>query len=335
MNSLSATSPRLARASPRIEYRQLVRGQELPPDVLLAVGFGDAAPRGPRRVRVALEPLRGAGLTEVWRAQGAVVSGETDGVRFSHDDHFLAALVEVDERQHGGITAAAEHAYRLMAAFQSGSAFPHLLRTWNYFDAINEGGGEAERYRGFCTGRVSGRVAGAAPDPAQHPAATVIGRQDGDRVLQIYWLAGREPGLALENPRQVSAYQYPRQYGETAPTFSRGMLVTPQLLMISGTASIVGHASRHLDDVRAQAREILVNLDSLLTRARQQAPALPERIGPHTVIKAYLRRRDDLPALEEVLRERLPGDAPLLVLHGDVCREELLVEFDSLVYVGG
>lgn len=326
MNPVPATTPRLVRATPQVEYRRLAPGQELPDDALFVVDF--ACGRGASgRVHVALEPLAGAGLSEIWRATGAVASGESRGIRYRHDDHFLAGVIEVDEWQHGGIAPATAAAYRDIAAFQSTAAFPHMLRTWNYFDAINDGDGDAERYRGFCSGRVRGL---GTPRQPQHPAATVIGRRDGVRMLQVYWLAGREPGMALENPRQVSAYLYPPEYGATAPTFSRAMLVTPKLLLISGTASIVGHASRHRGDASAQSREIVVNLESLLARARQCAPSLPDRIGERTLIKAYVRNARDLPVVEAALRERLPPQAPLLALHGDVCRKDLLVEFDCL-----
>lgn len=332
MKSVPAKSPRLARASPRFEYRRLDRSEDLEDDVLFAVGFGAATAVGSRRVRIALEALTGADLTEVWLANGTVISGQAGAVRFSHDDHFLAGVIEVDERHHGGIGAAAADAYRAIAAFQSSSAFPHLLRTWNYFAAINDGAGEHERYRGFCAGRVAGL---AEMSQLQHPAATVIGTHGDAGILQVYWLAAREPGVALENPRQVSAYRYPRQYGETSPTFSRAMLVTPHVLMISGTASIVGHSSLHRDDARAQVREILVNLDSLLERARQQSSSLPARFGNGALVKAYVRRSQDQAIVSEVLDERLPAEAPRLVLHGDVCRSELLVELDCVVYAGG
>ena len=263
--------------------------------------------------------------------RGSVVFGESAGVRFSHDDHFLAGVIEVTEREHGGITGAAAHAYRVMASFQRSCGFPHVLRTWNYFERINFGAGDTERYRAFC----SGRVAGLCEAGWQHPAATVIGTRGDEGMLQVYWLAGRERGIALENPRQVSAYRYPRQYGETAPTFSRAMLVTPELLLISGTASIVGHASRHRDDVRAQVREIFANLDSLLARAHARAPLLPESLGSQTLVKVYLRNRADLRNVNQALRERLPASQPFLILHGDVCRAELLVELDCLAYAGG
>lgn len=332
MNPAPTSDPRLGRASPRIEYQRFAAGQPLPENVLLAIEFGEEAGAAPGRVRVPLAVLAGHGLTEVWLAQGPVVAGERGGVRFRSDDHFLAGVIEVPEAGHGGIEGATVFAYRAIADFQATSRFPHLLRTWNYFDDINRDEADTERYRDFCSGRVAGL---AGVQQQHHPAATVIGGSDGARVLRVYWLAGRQPGVALENPRQVSAYRYPREYGETAPTFSRAMLVTPELLMISGTASIVGHASRHHADAPAQAHEIIANLDSLLERAHSHAPGLPTRIGARTLIKAYVRHREDLPVVERILRERLPPEIPLLVLRGDVCRQELLVEFDCVAYAGG
>jgi chorismate lyase/3-hydroxybenzoate synthase len=303
-------------------------GCELPANVLFAVTFGARQSiASSRALRVPLEPLAGVGLVELWHAHGEVVTGVDGKIRHAADDHFLAGVIEVDEREHGGILDATSFAYRELARFQQNSCFPHLLRTWNYFDAINRGTGDSERYREFCSGRVSGLE--CLPQ-IQHPAATVIGRRDGDPVLQVYWLAGRRPGIALENPRQLSAYHYPRQYGLTAPTFSRAMLVAPDTLMISGTASIVGHASQHAGSVAAQVDEILANLASLLNRAHAQAPGLPATFGSNSLIKVYVRNREDLSTVEDKLRAQLPRDASILVLHGDVCRADLLVEFDCL-----
>jgi chorismate lyase/3-hydroxybenzoate synthase len=128
----------------------------------------------------------------------------------------------------------------------------------------------------------------------------------------------------------MAAYNYPRQYGPSTPTFSRAMLVAPGLLMISGTASIVGHASRHAGSTQAQLAEIFSNLDSLLMRAHSHDPSLPARFGRGTLIKAYLRDRNDADFVERELRARLPADTPFVVLVGDVCRADLLLELDCL-----
>ena len=162
------------------------------------------------------------------------------------------------------------------------------------------------------------------------PAATCIGRRDGDRTVQVYWLAGRAPGLPLENPRQVSAYRYPREYGPTPPSFSRAMLASDRLVMISGTASIVGHASRHRGDVRAQLDETFANLANVLQRAAAAAPGITSRLGAESLLKIYLRDESLLPEVHAFLRERVPSQTQYIVLHADVCRAELLVEIDCL-----
>jgi chorismate lyase/3-hydroxybenzoate synthase len=324
----STAFPRLSTVAPRIEYLPLDPGRALPADVLFAVQFGASdAPVPARCARVRLEPLAGAGLTEVWYANGPVRTGFDGQIRFAADDHHLAAAIEVDEREHGGIARAAAYVYSRIAQFQLTSRYRHLQRIWNYLDDINQGDGDEERYRLFCSGRSEGfKLLGLE----RYPAATAIGRRDGSRVLQVYWLAGREPGIALENPRQISAYKYPRKYGPTPPAFSRAMLVAPDLLMISGTASIVGHASQHAGSVERQTAEIFSNLDSLLTRARAHAPALPSRFDGNTLIKAYLRNREHLGYVEEQLRQRLPPGTPVLALLGDVCRADLILELDCL-----
>jgi chorismate lyase/3-hydroxybenzoate synthase len=320
--------PSLNPLGPRISYLHLAAGDALPSDALFAVTFGAHPPIvSPRVVRLNLQPLAGAGLTEVWHATGNVVCGVQGAIRHTADDHFLSAVIEVDEREHGGMLAAATFAYRTIARFQAHSRFPHLLRTWNYFDAINRGVGDSERYREFCSGRVAG-LDGMVQ--VHHPAATVIGRSDGDPTLQVYWLAGRHAGIALENPRQLSAYHYPHQYGPTSPTFSRAMLVAPDTLMISGTASIVGHASQHAESAAAQVDEILVNLVRLLQSANALAPALPTGFSTGSLIKAYIRNRRDLPMVDDKLRRTLPDGTRYMILEGEVCRSELLVEFDCV-----
>jgi chorismate lyase/3-hydroxybenzoate synthase len=324
-----ATSLRAA-PTPRIEYRQFDAHTPLPSDVLCAVAFGDAPVRhdDPRCVRVALKPLRGAGLMEVWHANGPVSFGFDGALRYAADADHLLGAIEVDERQHGGIAGAAEYAYAALGRLVDSSSHPHLLRIWNYLDEINRGGGDDERYKLFCVGRAAGWRSYTRGE--SYPAATCIGRRDGNPILQVYCLAGRAPGLPLENPRQTSAFRYPRQYGVVAPSFSRAMLVSDRLVMISGTASIVGHASRHPGNARAQLEETLTNLSNVLQRAAGIAPGITPRLGAESLLKIYLRDEALLPEVESLVRAHLPAQTPLLILHADICRAELLVEADCL-----
>jgi chorismate lyase / 3-hydroxybenzoate synthase len=316
-------------AAPNLSHATLAPGSILPPDALAAVAFGDAPSEtcDPRCIRVKLEPLLGHRVVEVWRTPGRVETGRAGLVRFAADADHLAGLIELDEREHGGLAAAAERAYSAIHRFQTSSAHPHLLRVWNYFDAINRGVADSERYKQFCLGRARGLASCPA---GRYPAATAIGRRDGEPRLQVFWLAGRTAGAPLENPRQVSAYHYPRRYGPAAPTFARAMLVAHRLLLISGTASIVGHASRHADSLTAQIDESLANLQSLLAHATAVAPAIPPRWGERTLFKVYLR--DGAAAHEAAahLARSLPAGAQYLILEADICRSELLVEIDCV-----
>ena len=293
-------------------------------DVLAVIGFGAAPLDDPRLLQLGLTRLDPAApVFEVWRGSSPVECGRQGELRWSRNDEYLYFAIELDETAHGGIDAAAEHAYRTICAFVEDSATPHFLRLWNYLDAINLGAGDDERYRLFCSGRARGMDARMH---ASYPAATAIGRQDGVRVLQVYGLAARHAGTPVENPRQTSAWRYPRQYGPTAPTFARGMRSAATQLLISGTAAVVGHASRHHADLVAQIDETLANLRSLLGEVDERRTDLGER----TLLKVYVRDPADAARVAASLREQLPALADLLVLSGDICRSELLVEVDGV-----
>ncbi|KAF1723703.1 MAG: pteridine-dependent deoxygenase [Pseudoxanthomonas sp.] len=307
-------------------------------ETLAVFGFGALAPSSaaiddPRYLHVPLSPLREAAAPyEVWRSAGPVATGREGAIRYSHDGALMFGVLEWEEPD-GGILHASAHAYAALVAFWRDSDYPHLLRIWNYFDAITLGEGDGERYRQFCVGRVQGL---GDVDTRTLPAATAIGSRDGRRVLQVYWLAAREPGLPLENPRQVSAYRYPREYGPQSPTFARALLPpSPRVpLLLSGTASIVGHASQHADSLRAQLDETLTNLDSLLGAARERAPTLSPHLDGTSRLKVYVRDAADADAVAAQLEARLGTRVPWLMLHADVCRRELLVEIEGMHGVG-
>src|SRR5690606_26521212 len=299
-------------------------------DVLAVLGFGTVPLHDdPRYLRVPLMP-HGDAPFEVWHAAGPVEHGRDGDIQWATDGHLTFGAIEVDEARLGGITAAAEHAYARMTAFVGASDTPHLLRVWNYLDAITLGEGDAERYREFCIGRARGL---GDFDVRRLPAATAIGRCDDARVVQVYWLAARVPGTPVENPRQVSAYRYPRQYGPQQPSFARAMLPPPgsaMPLLLSGTASVVGHATAHVGELLAQLDETFNNFDALVGAARARQPALPPRFGPGTRLKVYVRDRDDLAAVADALDRRLGDAVPRVVLHAAICRRELAVEIDGV-----
>ena len=301
------------------------------PRLLAVFGFGDQAPfahHDPRYLHVAL-PAMAQSPFECWRVDGPVRSGRTAGIAWSEDGQLQFGALEVPDAGGDDIEAAAAQAYARLQDWLAASDYPHPLRLWNYLDAITAGDGDDERYRRFCVGRAQG--IGRALAPAELPAATAIGHPAPTGRLQLYWLAAKTPGTPLENPRQVQAWRYPRQYGPQAPGFARALLPATDAmpLLVSGTAAVVGHASLHGDSLEAQFGEILANLGSLVDAARAVRPGLPDRPGTSTRLKVYVRDRDALPTVEAMLQQRLPG-VPRLLLHGHVCRRELAVEIDGV-----
>ncbi|HMX11830.1 MAG TPA: hypothetical protein PKE61_13070, partial [Burkholderiaceae bacterium] len=153
--------------------------------------------------------------------------------------------------------------------------------------------------------------------------------------LTVYFLAGRQPVTPIENPRQVSAYRYPSRYGPAAPSFSRAALADlgggGLGLFISGTASIVGHETEHLGDVRAQTRETLTNLRTVCEVASQRTGRLFRVEELELVV--YLRHPADLAAVRDELAGALGADSPALrsaiVVQADICRADLLVEIEA------
>ncbi|HEY0683539.1 MAG TPA: hypothetical protein VGD45_14485 [Steroidobacter sp.] len=326
-------------AALRVAYQPLHGAQtEIPTGVLAAIRFGSelgeaGAGTDTLTIDVGLDPLHGPSdapaWAELWFATGPVRTGRWSDsaasvpahVRYAHDEHYLFAVIELDEREHGGILLTAEHAYAAIRRFQQQSRFAHLLRMWNYMDAINEGAGDMERYRQFCVGR--GRGLGEVSQ--SYPSATAIGRQRPDHILQVFWLAGIAPGRSLENPRQVSAYHYPRIHGPVSPTFARALVAPDDTLLISGTASIVGHVSQHHDDAMAQLEETVRNLGSFAPHVSRSRTA-----ESRDLLKVYVRDPALTPHLVERLGQLYP-DSDIIFVAADICRRELLLEIEAVV----
>jgi chorismate lyase / 3-hydroxybenzoate synthase len=339
MHSFSREQPADAPpATLRVAYQPLDGMNAVPAGALAILRFGakaaasDGDPTNadliiaPLIIDVGLEPLHGPPTAELWFAGGPVRTGQWSDsygvrIRYAHDSHYLFAVVEVDERDHGGILLTAERAYAAIQGFQQQSAFPHLLRMWNYMDAINEGAGDMERYRQFCVGRSRGLGAGTQG----YPSATAVGRQRPDNLLQVFWLAGNVPGKAVENPRQVSAYHYPRIHGPVSPTFARALVAPDETVLISGTASIVGHVSQHHDNPMEQLEETVRNITALTPHVKRGTESTGKQ-----VLKVYVRDPALTPEIVARLSQLYPNSECLLVA-ADICRRELLLEIEAVL----
>jgi len=246
------------------------------------------------------------------------------------DDQLRMLVMSEPDDPDADAAQSAERMYRRLVEQLRGSEFGYPLRLWNYFPAINQGRGDRERYRRFCIGR--GRALEAAGlEDARMCAATAIGGREA--IMQLVALVGKKPGVSIENPRQVSAWNYPKSYGPRQPAFARATgirLVDDRVgLLISGTASVVGHDTAHVGDVLAQTDEAVSNLAALLAEAASDLdrPGLA-RFGEEAAARVYVRDAADWPAVYNRLRQHWPSLA-LAGFQGDICRRNLLMEIEA------
>lgn len=313
--------------APRLEYRSDPHAP-IPQNILGVVRFAVSAQADCGEllaVDVGLMPLGARVPDAFWCGSGPVASGRHGKVRFAHDGESLFGVVEEREADHADIRAATAAVYEAIEEFRRNSAFSHLLRMWNFVDAVNEGEGDLERYRQFCVGRAEGFGQSVRTG---YPAATAIGRQQRSGLIQVFWIAAKTPGAAIENPRQISAYRYPRAHGPVSPSFSRATVLTDGTLLISGTASIVGHDSQHPNDATAQLAETLRNLDALMAHARHHRDCISA--DDEMRFTVYIRERGHADAIAARIREAFPN-AQAIFVAADICRRELLLEIECVV----
>ena len=308
--------------------------------VLGGARLGAAAP-GPLPawpVQRIFAPLLGATVAvieETWLSGVLPVSGVSDGISWCRAGALLYGVLELDEADFtgdstiSGLQAASCEAYRRIFQLLEAQQLPHLWRTWNYLAGINQESDGLERYRQFNIGRQDAFIECHRVSTGNVPAACAIGLAGGP--LSIAFMAGGEAAVPVENPRQISAYNYPAEYGPRSPTFSRAALVYlpgQEILFISGTASIVGHQTVHPGDVVAQTKESLANVAVVVEQANRLA-----RTAPYTLeslsYRVYIRHAGDFFAVRETLLPLIGVAAEIVYVQADICRADLLLEIEA------
>lgn len=299
--------------------------------------FGNSRAISDSRYCYAGLPALDKPLDEIWLANKPVEQLPTEEhgaikLNSAASDDVMLICLQVDRADLNLLPNVTENCYTLLFEHSKKLGFGAIIRIWNYIANINDHEDDAEAYKQFCLGRHNAYTQHQTNFIQQLPAASALGLTDGG--LLIYALATKTFGQPLENPRQVSAYHYPREYGPQSPSFARALLQPwplAQQLFISGTASVLGHASEHLDNVTAQARETLHNIKALVTEANNNIEGSThfDWQQPDS-IKVYLRHQQHQSAVTEILRRQLKPANPIMFLQADICRRELLLEVEGI-----
>jgi chorismate lyase/3-hydroxybenzoate synthase len=240
----------------------------------------------------------------------------------------LASVRVPDARSLGRaeLHEATMRAYRRIEAELRARGTIHPVRLWNHIPGIHEPMGAMDdgldRYRVFNAGRyeaLSEWFGGQETFDTRVASASGVGHPGRDLV--IHCLASDRPGRAVDNPRQIAPYRYSRKYGPLPPCFARGTRIESAigpLVLVGGTASIVGEASVHPGDLARQTEETLANLAvfAALDRYRDMRVYYPDPA-----------RVDELRGL---LKDAFPGAGGIEWVRADLCRAELLVEIEGV-----
>lgn len=275
-------------------------------------------------------------LCESLHGNGVIRTGLLNDIHYRFNDHLLFGIVTIDENLFAGtpkqdgtpLQIATRQAYRHIFSLLHAQGFPYVLRFWNYMADINAVTDDLERYRQFNLGRQQAFAESGQAVAGNVPAACALGTASGP--LTITFLAGRQPSVAIENPRQISAYDYPEQYGPRSPLFSRASVATVdqhRIFLLSGTASIVGHETRHTGDVAAQTTESLANIAAVLTEANLKTNAQCALQALDYIV--YIRHAEDIAQVRQIIEQQVGPAVRAAYVQADICRADLLVEIEG------
>jgi chorismate lyase / 3-hydroxybenzoate synthase len=301
---------------------------------MAVVSFGHTLPNPVPcpAIMLDLPQIDGPPLVEVWMSDQPATVRHTPTCSMAMTSDMLIGSIRLDEQSGISLDATTYAGYRDLLQQLRALGYPHLWRIWNYFPRINDEHDGLERYRRFCVGRYQALTESLSDFPSSLPAATAVGTQSGP--LQIMFLAGVQPATHLGNPRQLDAYEYPQDYGPRSPSFARATLTRSEhdiRLCIAGTASIVGHLSRHTGLPMEQTRETVRNLHAVLNQAAHATGVDFTQAQRRAAYKVYVREPASLPDIRLALQDSPLSAHNPVFLKGDLCRRELLMEIEGLI----
>lgn len=291
---------------------------------LMVLPYGNAcAPSSPGIINTGLKALpSNQTINEVWTVDDDVARGVTENCHWSKTQSIISVAIWLTKEECTDIENATETAYIELLKFLKSEGYPHPFRFWNYIQNINLGTDDQEQYKLFCTGRLRAfEQSGITAE--EYPSASALGHHTEGAVF--YVLAANQPGTHYRNSLQINAFQYPREYGASSPSFSRATELTlkeQNLFLISGTASIIGHQTIAQGDITGQVKTTITNITHLLTSKRRQNSEI-------SIIsaKVYLRFTKDLEETQKLLEDAFPK-TEVIYIHAEICRSNLLVEVE-------
>lgn len=286
-------------------------------------------------INVPMKQLTEEPVAEIWQTDSELQAATSNGIHYSYTDSILFGHVVSDANSEQSLEEEVEEKYQNILNFTKDKNYPHILRMWNYVPDINDESKGLENYKSFSVGRCNALEDEKIDMVRDLPAASALGTKEGK--LCIYFIASKIAGNQVENPRQINAYHYPPKYGPKSPSFARANVLATEhgyVNYISGTASIVGHETLHVDDVRGQLLETITNINTVIEMAARNKNNKTEVLSENDLLKVYIRHEADYKKIKKLLEsETHVSNKNIMYLETDICRSDLLLELEAICTV--
>jgi len=274
-----------------------------------------------------------------------LVTVEHDGLRWIHAS---AGSLNIGKRT---TYEQSTEAFEALGKTLSGvhASFTDVVRTWLYQGNITEEEDGVERYRELNRARTdffdqydfaANPLAATSHGHPIYPASTGIGTLEHGLIATCLAVQTDRKDvqlLSLENPQQIPAFDYPKEYSRKSPKFSRAMAIRigdHLTTWVSGTASIVDAETVFKDDAAKQTEQTLENIEKLIAAdnfARQGWEDCGATLADLAKVRVYVKNAEDFDACRSVC-ERILGRIPAIYAQADVCRPDLLVEIEGVAF---
>ena len=229
--------------------------------------------------------------------------------------------------------------------------FSNIMRQWNYIEQITgnflQNNSISQHYQIF--NDVRSMFYQSADFKNGYPAATGIGMDCGGIIIDV--IAARveveKLVVALKSPVQLDAFSYSKEvlaendtmpnFSRTTPKFERAkILFTPEslLILISGTAAIIGQSSTSKLSVEQQTEMTIQNILRLISSENLLEHGIESaEDATITYLRVYVKHSKDMAQVKNICMKYFTL-LPIVYVVADICRSELLVEIEGQAVSG-
>ncbi|MDA3893704.1 MAG: hypothetical protein PF517_18730 [Salinivirgaceae bacterium] len=228
---------------------------------------------------------------------------------------------------------------------KEGFVFSDIIRQWNYIEGIIDSKDGDQNYQIFNDVRTQYYNDNGLT--SRYPAATGIGIKEGGVIIEAHALKPHNSLQLAEiaNSLQIDAFDYSEKvlegkaleglFCKTTPKFSRAKLVVNSKqaqVLVSGTASIIGEETIGLNSVAEQTEYTIKNIFQLIEPALLGSfnEACVKAPQDFSSVRVYVKNKADINEVRKIC-EKYFATSNILYVEADICRDNLLVEIESVV----